>query len=332
MRRLVCLICAASILLAVSRVFAQEGEKPPEPAPGGIQWEPNFDKALEKARKGDLMIMIFFYKAGSKMCADFEKNSIEQPAVRELSKKFVCLKVDRDKDKATAGRFAINAIPQTLFITAEQKKLTQIVGYEDPGPFAKKVKEIYESVKIEKEAREILRNKDPEDLEANLKLAKVYIVRGALELAMALFQKIVDKDPENEKGFLVEVAFHLGKLQLEGGLVSKGKENFAKVRKYDQKDAKGFGDDILLHEAKMDLSGRPPDADAALKKLRKLVEKYPKSELVPDALFKMGHAYYAAGKNEKAIEAWEKLVKEYPDSPEAGRAKSFAEELKKAQK
>lgn len=339
MNRALCLVCMLALLLTASSVPAQEPEKPREPAggepagsgaegEGGIKQAPNFEAALEQARKKDCMVMIYFYREGSKMCAEFEKFSINHPAVVELSKNFVCIKVEKNKEKKIAQQFGVGRVPYTRFIDANRKKLGEVRGFEDPEPFAKKVKEIYESIAIEKKAREIL-SKDRENLEANLQLAKVWVIRDYRDQAIALFKKVVDGDPRNKKGLLVEAAFRLGFLQFKNGLYVQARENFKKAKRYDARDEKGFGDDMLLAEAHMDLTDRPPDMDAALKKLRLFAIKYSDSEFMPQALFRLGYIYSEKKDNAKAIEVWEKLVKEYPSSGEAEQAKYMIPQLKK---
>jgi len=322
MKHMFSLVCGIAVLFAVVSLVAQdEGST--------VKWEPSFQEALDKAKKDNLMVMIYFYIDGSRMCGDFENLSINQPSVIELSKKFVCVKVEKNKEKDIAAKFNASAVPMTLFIDINQKKLGLVRGYEDPGPFATKVKDVFESIEIEKKARETL-DKDSENLEANLQLAKVWVIRDYRDQAILLFQKVVDGDPKNKKGFLVEAAFRLGFLQYENGMSAPSKENFKKVRKYDVMDKKGYGDDMLLAESHIDMNDSK--LDEALEKLRLFTVKYSSSELMPMALYRMGHVYYQKNDTKKTIEAWEKLVKDYPSSPEAERAEGFIQQLKQQEK
>lgn len=338
MYRFIRVICFIAALLMAGLLWAQEGESPESPRPGPqrgepaepesetVKWESSFDAALEKASSEDKMLMMFFYKKGSKLCAELENESINQSEVVELSKKFVCVKVEKNRDKAIAEKFGIGSVPHTLFITGERKKLGRVRGYEKPGVFAKKVKEVYESIKIEKESREVLRNQ-PDNLEANLKLGKVYIIREMRDLAIHCLKKVVNGDPKNKKKLLVEAAFRLGFVQYENGMFDQARKNFEKVTKYDAVDSKGYDDDMLAAEAHMYM--KDDNLKTALKKWRLFVVKYSNSELMPEALFYMGGVYYQMNNNEKAIEYWEKLVKEYPSSGEADRAKYWIPQLKK---
>lgn len=326
MSRLVFLVCLFALLLAASPLLAQEQE---EPAGDTVKWEADFSAALEKAKKDNSMIMVFIYVEGSSMAADFEKYAINQPAVVELSKKFVCVKIEKNKDKETIKKLHASKATRVLFLTTEQKRLGEVRGYDDPGPFAKKVKDVYESIAIEKKARATLQ-KDSEDLEANLALAKVWVIRNYQDQAMALFQKVVDGDARNKKGVLVEAAFRLGMLQFESGQFKQARDNFKKVRKYDAMDKNDYGDDMLLAEARMDAKDR--NYKEGLKKFRLFTVKYSDSELLHDALFYMGGAYYESGDDSKAVETWEKLIKDHPDSRWVGRAKDFIRQLKQSKK
>ena len=255
MRRLVFVAFLLVMSLSVAPLLAQEPEKPGEPAGDAVKWESSFDSAMEKAKKDDLMIMVYIYVEGSSMAADFEKFAINQPAVVDLSRKFLCVKVEKNKNKDIVKSLGAGSATRVLFLNSEKKRLGEVRGYDDPGPFAKKVKDVYESIEIEKKAREKL-GKDSEDLEANLALAKVWVIRNYVDQAMALFQKVVDGDARNKEGLLVEAAFRLGHLQFEGGQFKQARDNFKKVRKYDVSDSEGYGDDRLLAEARMDLALR----------------------------------------------------------------------------
>jgi tetratricopeptide (TPR) repeat protein len=335
MKRLFLLVFVFAMMFAVSPLFAQEQpeqpEQPKEEEPGEdegdtVKWEADVETAFKKAKEKNTMIMMYFYIQNSDMCSEFEEKSINQAEVIKLSEKFVCVKIEKNKEKETAKRFGIGTAPNVLFATADRKRLGHVRECLGPEPFAKKVKEIYESIEIEKKTREILR-KDPENLEANLKLAKVYIIREATELAEHCLNKVVDGDARNKKGLLIEAAFRLGYLQAQGGTYKAARDNFKKVRKYDVLDEKGYGDDMLIAEAEMCMNER--NSDEALKKLRLFTGKFAKSEFMHRALFLMGHAYYQKNEIANVIKAWEELVEKFPSTGEADRAKYMIPQLKK---
>ena len=66
---------------------------------------------------------------------------------------------------------------------------------------------------------------------------------------------------------------------------------------------------------------------AAVNRLTRLVQDYPKSELAPKALVKLAHVYVKLNEKDKARGALEQLLKDYPDDP---RYRPEAEKLLKS--
>ena len=65
----------------------------------------------------------------------------------------------------------------------------------------------------------------------------------------------------------------------------------------------------------------------ALKAFELVVSRYPDSTKAPGALFKIGRLQQAAGKTTAARASFEKVLKDYPDSPAAGLARQRLEQL-----
>jgi N-acetylmuramoyl-L-alanine amidase len=64
-------------------------------------------------------------------------------------------------------------------------------------------------------------------------------------------------------------------------------------------------------------SGAGKDIGEAIERYQVLVERFPESRLADDALYALGDLYKRTGNTEKAREAWEKIVKEYPKRDKA---------------
>jgi thioredoxin-related protein len=333
MYRFILIFLAFALAFSIHTLFAQDREpvEPEEPAGKAsgetVTWEPSFDAALKKAKEKKCMIMMYFHRVQpkSEMCESFEKYCINQKAVVELAKNFICLKVDVKKDIATAKKFKVTGVPQTMFLDSEQKKLGRVPEFVDPEPFAKIVKEVYDSIDIEKKAREALK-KDAEDLDANLKLGRIYVLRENLPMAEHHLKKVVDGDASNKKGYLVDAAFELGSVQFDNSKLKEAKQNLDKVRKNDPDNKKGYADDILLMETEMAMSDN--DFNGALDKMNEFVRSHKKSEHMHRILFLMGWTYQQLKDIDKAIMVWEKLVKDFPDSPGAQRVKYVIPQLK----
>ncbi len=336
MYRFMFMIIVFALVLSAHPLFAQDREPIGPDEPGGeetveketgetVTWAANLTEALKKAKEKNCMIMMFFRRDKSPMSDSFEKYCINQQKVIELAKNFICLKVDIKKDTATAKKFKISGVPQTMFIDSEQKKLGRVPEFIDPEPFADKVKEVYESIDIEKKVHEALK-KNAEDLDANLKLGKIYILRENLPMAEHHLKKVVDGDATNKKGFLVDAAFELGRVQFKNSKLKEAKENFKKVKDNDKENKKGYADDILVMETEVAMSDR--NFNEGLDKANEFVRSHKNSEFMHRILFLMGWAYQELNDTEKAIMVWEKLVKDFPESPGAQRVKYVIPQLK----
>lgn len=71
-------------------------------------------------------------------------------------------------------------------------------------------------------------------------------------------------------------------------------------------------DAVLYHQS--DCAAKIEDEKTAIKKLETLIDKYPKSKLVPDAYYKLGQAYFRTGRYTLSERTFRKLAKKYPDS------------------
>ena len=102
----------------------------------GIEWQPSFSKGLEIAKKAKKPIMADFYADWCGWCKKLDKTTYQDKNVIELSKKFVCIKVDTDQDQATSSKYGVKGLPTIVFLSPKGDVTNQIVGYRDGAYFA----------------------------------------------------------------------------------------------------------------------------------------------------------------------------------------------------
>lgn len=71
-------------------------------------------------------------------------------------------------------------------------------------------------------------------------------------------------------------------------------------------------DAVLYHQS--DCAAKIEDEKTAIKKLENLIDKYPKSKLLPAAYYKLGQAYFRTGRYTSSERTFRKLAKKYPNS------------------
>jgi thioredoxin-related protein len=65
-----------------------------------------------------------------------EEESFTQPEIRDyLTKHFVAIRVDIDKEKKTASTYFVRALPTSWFLEPDGSKITSIPGYTYPHIF-----------------------------------------------------------------------------------------------------------------------------------------------------------------------------------------------------
>jgi outer membrane protein assembly factor BamD (BamD/ComL family) len=72
--------------------------------------------------------------------------------------------------------------------------------------------------------------------------------------------------------------------------------------------------------------------EGARDRLQEIIDTYPDFSRMDEVLFLMGEAHLKLGKGEKAGEFYNKLLKDYPDSEFAKKARARVDELKIGQK
>jgi thiol:disulfide interchange protein len=92
----------------------------------GIAWKP-YAEGLTEAKSSSKPVLLVFYTEWCPHCTNYSK-IFHDPAVVDLSKKFVMIRVDNDKDKETSAKFAPDGsyIPRTFFLKSDGTLLPDI--------------------------------------------------------------------------------------------------------------------------------------------------------------------------------------------------------------
>lgn len=102
---------------------------------GGIEWSFALQEALSLGEKENKPIMLFFYSDNCGWCQVMNRTTYANQEVIELSKKFIPIIIDCDRDRRTPTKYGIYGLPAILFIDSEGNVIHSVSGYRGARDF-----------------------------------------------------------------------------------------------------------------------------------------------------------------------------------------------------
>lgn len=101
----------------------------------GIEWQPSFEAALEKAKAENKLVMVDFHAEWCGACRSLEQKTFPDAAVVAGSRRFVNVKVDTDRQSAIAARYGVRSLPTIGWLRGDGSPVGGIVGAYPPKYF-----------------------------------------------------------------------------------------------------------------------------------------------------------------------------------------------------
>jgi thiol-disulfide isomerase/thioredoxin len=285
---------ALAVLLAAGSPAAA-GRGPA--APPSIRWERSFDEALKKAHKSGKPVLVNFWADWCGWCDRLDHTTYVDPVVVRKAQDFVAVKVDTEgsrKDVDVARRYWVESLPTIVFLSPQGRQLLRVNGFQGPGKFPGTLDTVLGIARRVIGWEEAL-SRDPDDARALAGLgAHLYEVgtnfyqEHCLDESRELLSRATAHDADEPLVDRRHTRMLLAILQNIG-------RNFAEAER-------------LVKEA---LSLGPHDGDDD-----------------PKLLFVLGRTYVSWGRQDEGIETMEIIVRQYPQSPVAQKARDTLTNLK----
>lgn len=127
---LVLLLAAAFSLTSCSKKIKPAPQKTETlTTMGKIQWYFSFSDGQAEAKKFNKPIMVDFYTDWCGWCKKLDKDVYADSKVADLAKKFICIKIDGDKNKDLVNKYTVRGYPTILFLNPDGSVINTSVGY-----------------------------------------------------------------------------------------------------------------------------------------------------------------------------------------------------------
>jgi len=100
-----------------------------------IDWKYNFQDALKLAKSQHKPIMVDFYTDWCGWCKKLDSDTYSDPKVKAAAEKFVCVKINAEKEQALTSKYAIAGFPTIVFLDRDGNLISKITGYLPPDKF-----------------------------------------------------------------------------------------------------------------------------------------------------------------------------------------------------
>lgn len=107
-----------------------------------ISWRSDLQGALKAAKASNKPVMVDFYTDWCGWCKKLDADTYSSPKVSSLAEKFVCVKINAERDTRSAAKYQVTGYPTILFLDGSGKVLQRIPGYQPPDQFAAAMKNV----------------------------------------------------------------------------------------------------------------------------------------------------------------------------------------------
>lgn len=279
-------------------------------------------QAFETAQAKNQPVLITFYADWCGWCKKLDTVTYRNDSVVALADEIVFVKVNAEKDTATAHKYGVAGFPTVVMTKPDGSEIDRIYGYAGPKEFVKIVRD-YQAGR--NTLGSYLRQADTAATPAlYYLLADKYVGRKKFDEAEKYLNKILEMDPKNERGYADSALSSMADMKTRAKDYEGAKAAYQKLMDtYPQSpmvEAAVFGIAAVNRRAEK--------YDDAIAGFKMFMSAYPQSEMVPDAAAYIAVCTEKKGDTATAIQMFERYLVDFPQSEDSTWVRSQIERLK----
>ncbi len=269
----------------------------PVPPAVSIHWEKSFDGALRKARRAGKPVIVDFWADWCSWCDRLNRTTYADPSVARQAQAFVAVKVNTEgsrRELDVAIKYEVTQLPTIVFLSPAGRLLWRVNGFQGPGQF-------------------------PRTLDVALDAGRRVI---GLEEALA-------RDPDDPAA-LSQLGAHLYDVGTQLAQQRCLDEAHEVLRKAVARDGERPLEDRRRSRMLLAiLCGMEHEYGEAEALVKEALSLGPKDEDAPKLLFVLGRTQMSAGRRDESVLTLRALVRDYPQSPLAQKARETLTNLER---
>ncbi|MCI0450354.1 MAG: thioredoxin fold domain-containing protein [Chlorobi bacterium] len=253
-----------ALLISASAVFSQ------------VKFEKgSVSEVLAKAKSENKIVMVDVLTDWCKWCIELDNKVYAKSEIYDFANaNQINYKIDAEKGEGIkfAKKYNIQGYPTILFLDASGNEIDRIYGYVPMKEFKEMMVDYNKGINTYGDLKSKL-EKDPNDIEANIKFADKLMTLSELDNAKKHLSKVIETDPENKAGKTDDAKYKLVSLSDKETII-QNLENF--IKENPESD--------VLKEAYINLSESyfyvKNDEGNSEKWFKETLSKYPNDDIV----------------------------------------------------
>lgn len=94
-------------------------------------WHRSFDQGMQASAQRGKPMIVDFYTDWCGWCKKLDKDVFQSNEFDQISKNFICIKVDCDQDKKTPQKYKVSGYPTIGILKPNGELIEKVVGYRD---------------------------------------------------------------------------------------------------------------------------------------------------------------------------------------------------------